>query len=118
MLLSERRSASAMAVSFACVSSGRRRLICFMAPIVGYTGAMSRFRLYPALEQEAALLRHCSDARYVWNLGQEQRSAYRPGRGPTPGFAEQCRQLTDAAPRGTVARRRITERAAASPPRP
>jgi transposase len=32
----------------------------------------------------------------VWNLGQEQRSAYRPGRGQTPGFAGQCRQLTEA----------------------
>jgi putative transposase len=57
---------------------------------------MSRFRLYPSAEQEAALLRHCADARLVWNLGQEQRSMYRPGRGPTPGFAEQCRQLTEA----------------------
>jgi putative transposase len=96
MLLSERRSAAAMAASFAWTSSGSRRLICFMAPIISYTGAMSRFRLYPSTEQEAALLRHCSDARFVWNLGQEQRSMYRPGRGPTPGFAEQCRQLTDA----------------------
>jgi putative transposase len=42
------------------------------------------------------LLRHCADARFVWNLGQEQRSAYRPGRGPTPGFVEQARQLTEA----------------------
>lgn len=57
---------------------------------------MGRFRLYPSTEQETALLRYCSDARFVWNLGQEQRSAYRPGRGPTPGFAEQCRQLTEA----------------------
>ena len=57
---------------------------------------MSRYRLYPSAEQEAALLRHCSDARYVWNLGQEQRAAYRPGRGPAPGFAEQARQLTEA----------------------
>jgi putative transposase len=32
----------------------------------------------------------------VWNLGQEQRAMYRPGRGPTPGFAEQCRQLAEA----------------------
>lgn len=57
---------------------------------------MSRFRLYPSAEQDAALLRHCSDARFVWNLGQEQRSAYRVGRGQTPGFAEQCQQLTEA----------------------
>ena len=96
MLLSERRSASAIAASFACTSSGSLRFTCFMVSIVSYTRTMARYRLYPAPEQEAALQRHCSDARFVWNLGQEQRSMYRPGRGPTPGFAEQCRQLTDA----------------------
>jgi len=52
--------------------------------------------MYPTGTQEQTLLRHCADARYVWNLGQEQRAAYRPGRGPTPGFAGQCRQLTEA----------------------
>src|ERR1039457_7263860 len=57
---------------------------------------MSRFRLYPSPAQEVILLRYCADARFVWNLGQEQRSAYRPGRGRTPGFTEQCRQLTEA----------------------
>ncbi|MGH3677075.1 MAG: helix-turn-helix domain-containing protein, partial [Mycobacterium sp.] len=29
---------------------------------------MSRFRLLPVAEQEEALLAHCRDARYVWNL--------------------------------------------------
>src|ERR1035441_9867351 len=57
---------------------------------------MSRFRLYPTPAQEVLLLESCAHARFVWNLGQEQRSAYRPGRGPTPGFAEQSRQLTEA----------------------
>jgi len=57
---------------------------------------MSRYRLEPTTEQEAILLRHCSDARYVWNLCVEQDREYRPGRGPTPGFAERCRQLTEA----------------------
>lgn len=57
---------------------------------------MSRYRLYPSAEQAQDLLDHCGHARFVWNLGQEQRSAYRIGRGPTPAFAEQCRQLTDA----------------------
>jgi putative transposase len=42
------------------------------------------------------LLRHCSDARYVWNLCVEQEAHWRPGRGRMPGFAEWCRQLTDA----------------------
>jgi putative transposase len=31
----------------------------------------------------------------VWNLAVEQRSWWQPGR-PAPGFAEQCRQLTEA----------------------
>jgi transposase len=57
---------------------------------------MSRYRLQPTAEQESVLLRHCSDARYVWNLCVEQESEYRPGRGPAPGFAERCRQLTEA----------------------
>ena len=96
MLLSERRSASAAALSAACRSSGSRRFRCFMVLVWRYDSPMSRYQLYPAPAQETALLRHCSDARFVWNLGQEQRAAYRPGRGPTPGFAEQCRQLTEA----------------------
>jgi putative transposase len=29
---------------------------------------MSRYRLEPTREQEVILLRHCGDARYVWNL--------------------------------------------------
>jgi putative transposase len=56
---------------------------------------MSRYRLYPTPEQEAALLEHCGHARYVWNLAVEQRSWWQPGR-RTPSFAEQCRQLTEA----------------------
>jgi hypothetical protein len=32
---------------------------------------MCRYRLEPAREQEQVLLRHCSDARYVWNLAVE-----------------------------------------------
>lgn len=67
-----------------------------MGPSLRYHGHTSRYRLYPTREQEAVLRGHCAHARFVWNLGQEQRSAYRPGRGPTPGFAEQCRQLTEA----------------------
>ena len=57
---------------------------------------MSRYRLEPEPGQAAALAELCAHARFVWNLGQEQRGMYRPGRGPTPGFAEQCRQLTEA----------------------
>jgi putative transposase len=56
---------------------------------------MSRYRLYPTPAQEDVLLGHCAHARYVWNLAVEQRSWWQPGR-PAPGFAEQCRQLSQA----------------------
>jgi putative transposase len=56
---------------------------------------MSRYRLYPTPAQEDVLLGHCAHARYVWNLAVEQRSWWQPGR-PAPGFAEQCRQLSEA----------------------
>lgn len=57
---------------------------------------MSRYRLQPTPAQEAALLEHCAHARFVWNLAVEQHSHWRPGRRSAPGFAEQCRQLTEA----------------------
>ena len=57
---------------------------------------MPRYRLQPTREQETILLRHCSDARYVWNLAVEQHAWWRPGRDSAPGHLEQCRQLTAA----------------------
>jgi putative transposase len=57
---------------------------------------MTRYRLQPTREQETVLLRHCSHARYVWNLAVEQHAWWRPGRGSAPGYLEQCRQLTAA----------------------
>jgi putative transposase len=57
---------------------------------------MSRYRLEPTTRQAEGLLRHCSDARYTWNLCVEQEQWWRPGRGRMPGFAERCRQLTEA----------------------
>jgi putative transposase len=57
---------------------------------------MSRYRLQPTREQETILLRHCSDARYVWNLAVEQHAWWRPGRGSAPGYLEQSRQITAA----------------------
>ena len=57
---------------------------------------MSRYRLEITPQQESILLRHCSDARYVWNLCVEQEREWRPGRGKMPRFAERCRQLTEA----------------------
>jgi putative transposase len=57
---------------------------------------MSRYRLYPTPAQEDALRGHCAHARFVWNLAVEQRQSWRPGRRPAPGFAEMCRQLSEA----------------------
>jgi putative transposase len=57
---------------------------------------MSRYRLLPTPAQEAVLRRHCSHARYVWNLAVEQHQHWRPGRTGAPGYLEQCRQLTQA----------------------
>ncbi|TDO43376.1 transposase [Kribbella sp. VKM Ac-2527] len=57
---------------------------------------MSRFRMYPSPAQQAALLELCRDARYLWNLALEQWAMWTRDKGATPGFAEQCRQLTEA----------------------
>ncbi|WP_433226747.1 RNA-guided endonuclease InsQ/TnpB family protein [Actinomadura formosensis] len=57
---------------------------------------MSRFRMYPTREQEQQMVLHCAHARYVWNLAVEQHAYWKPGRRSAPGFAEQCRQLTEA----------------------
>ncbi|MGW0626763.1 RNA-guided endonuclease InsQ/TnpB family protein [Streptomyces sp. NPDC002758] len=57
---------------------------------------MSRFRMYPTRAQEEKMLAHCAHARYVWNLAVEQHSHWYKGRKSAPGFAEQCRQLTEA----------------------
>jgi transposase len=50
----------------------------------------------PTSTQESVLLRHCRDARFVWNLAVEQHAWWRPGRKSAPGYLEQCRQLTAA----------------------
>ncbi|WP_030599962.1 RNA-guided endonuclease InsQ/TnpB family protein [Streptomyces fulvoviolaceus] len=57
---------------------------------------MARFRMYPTPQQEQTMLLHCAHARYVWNLAVEQHAHWQPGRKSAPGFAEQCRQLTEA----------------------
>ncbi|MGN9783187.1 RNA-guided endonuclease InsQ/TnpB family protein [Nonomuraea sp. ZG12] len=63
---------------------------------VGSLIGVSRYRLQPSPAQEVALLEHCGHARYVWNLAVEQHRHWKPGRRSAPGFAEQCRQLTEA----------------------
>ena len=57
---------------------------------------MSRYRLRPTAARETALLGHCAQARYVWNLCVEQESHWRPGRGPMPRFSGRCRRLSQA----------------------
>ncbi|MER6225157.1 RNA-guided endonuclease InsQ/TnpB family protein [Streptomyces sp. 900105755] len=57
---------------------------------------MARFRMYPTPAQAEQMLTHCAHARYVWNLAVEQHAHWRRWRKPAPGFAEQCRQLTEA----------------------
>ncbi|WP_406835531.1 RNA-guided endonuclease InsQ/TnpB family protein [Streptomyces sp. AHU1] len=57
---------------------------------------MARFRMYPTGEQAGVMLDHCAHARYVWNLAVEQHAHWYRGRRAAPGFAEQCRQLTEA----------------------
>ena len=55
-----------------------------------------RYRLTPTPAHERGCLRHCADARFVWNLAVEQQSWWRPGRGSAPGRYERKRQLTEA----------------------
>jgi putative transposase len=55
-----------------------------------------RFRLYPSATQNVLLLEQCGHARYVWNLGLEQRLMWRRWKGPTPGFNSRAAQLTTA----------------------
>jgi putative transposase len=57
---------------------------------------MSRYRLYPTPDQERMLLDACSHARFVYNLGLEQRKMWRRWQGPVPNMYEQSRQLTEA----------------------
>jgi transposase len=61
----------------------------------GYVRCM-RFRLYPSAAQRVLLLGQCGHARYVWNLGLEQRLMWVRWKGPTPGFNAQAAQLTEA----------------------
>lgn len=56
---------------------------------------MSRYRLFPTVEQVVGLSEHCRHARYVWNLAVEQQRHWQPGR-RAPGYNEQCAQLTAA----------------------
>lgn len=57
---------------------------------------MTRYRVYPSQAQHEALLSHCSDARFVWNLAVEQQSYYSKTRPWMPSSSVRFRQLTAA----------------------
>jgi putative transposase len=52
--------------------------------------------MYPTSAQESLLLAACAQARYVWNLGLEQRLMWARWKGPSPGDHAQSAQLTQA----------------------
>ncbi|MER7250291.1 transposase [Kribbella sp. NPDC000426] len=52
--------------------------------------------MYPTPQQHAALVAQCGHARYVWNLALEQWLMLTRAKHPTPGYAGQARQLTEA----------------------
>jgi putative transposase len=55
-----------------------------------------RQRLYPNQENEVVLVRHCSDSRFVYNLGLEQRKFYRSDRSTKINTTTQAKELADA----------------------
>ncbi|MFF3983474.1 RNA-guided endonuclease InsQ/TnpB family protein [Streptomyces sp. NPDC001797] len=74
----------------------RHGTILALVLFCSYHETMSRFRMYPTREQDQQMLSHCAHARFAWNLAVEQHSHWRRGGKSAPGFAEQCRQLTEA----------------------
>jgi transposase len=67
-----------------------------LSAVADWIRRVSRYRLCPTPAQAAGLLAQCGHARYVWNLAVEQWSMWTRDKGPTPGFVEQARQLTEA----------------------
>jgi len=55
---------------------------------------MSRYRLKPTPQQESILLRHCSDARYVWNLCVQQQAVRDHQQAMANFFAGNCQRPT------------------------
>ncbi len=54
-----------------------------------------RQRLYATSEKKEILLKHCSDARFVYNLGLEQRNLWQPSRAQKINTATQMRELAE-----------------------
>ncbi|MDA8270889.1 MAG: helix-turn-helix domain-containing protein, partial [Actinomycetota bacterium] len=55
-----------------------------------------RQRLYPDPSNIPMLTKHCQDARFVYNLGLEQRNLWRRGRLARINTATQMRELAEA----------------------
>ena len=55
-----------------------------------------RERLYPGEQELSVLLRHCSDARYVWNLALEQHNLRRRERSQKITYNTQAHELSEA----------------------
>ncbi len=55
-----------------------------------------RERLYPGEQELSVLVRHCADARYVWNLALEQRNLWVRGRSQKITCNNQMNELTEA----------------------
>ena len=63
----------------------------------GQTAPMSiRWRLYPNLDNNEILVMHCSNARFVYNLGLEQRNLWRRDRTARINYRTQAKELTEA----------------------
>ncbi|WP_366526761.1 transposase [Ferrimicrobium sp.] len=52
--------------------------------------------MYPQEKEQSILVRHCADARYVWNLGLEQRNAWTKDRTWRITSNVQSHELTEA----------------------
>ena len=55
-----------------------------------------RERLYPREQELSVLVRHCADARYVWNLALEQRNLWVRGRSQKITCNNQMNELAEA----------------------
>jgi len=55
-----------------------------------------RERLYPDQESAVIMVRHCADARYVWNIGLEQRNLWVRHRSARVNYHSQQKELAEA----------------------
>ena len=55
-----------------------------------------RRRLYPNLDNNEILVMHCSNARFVYNLGLEQRNLWRKDRTARINYRTQAKELAEA----------------------